>query len=116
MSPLKQWVVADLEGSATTPHCNCMAGLGEACSNLGELLFALEAAVQFKEATAHHFCSWIQLQQSGKIYCNRGMNIDCTFPRQDATNNSRSTLQVRVVKHLNKEWEAASATNSGACC
>ena len=25
-------------------HCNCMAGLSEACSNVGALLFSVEAA------------------------------------------------------------------------
>ena len=41
---LKPWVIADTSGVIHAAHCDCMAGLGEACSHVGSLLFYLEAA------------------------------------------------------------------------
>ena len=45
-TPLKPWVAATNEGTVVTAHCNCMAGLGGACSHVGAILFAVEAGVR----------------------------------------------------------------------
>ena len=40
-------VALNLKGtSVDTAHCTCMAGLGESCSQIGALLFKLEAGVR----------------------------------------------------------------------
>ncbi|XP_062603415.1 uncharacterized protein LOC134265178 [Saccostrea cucullata] len=48
--PLKPWVIAEKCGTIDTAHCNCMAGLGEACSHVGALLFYVDAAVKIKNS------------------------------------------------------------------
>ena len=41
-TPLKPWIAAEILGTILCVHCNCMAGLGEACSHIAALLFAVE--------------------------------------------------------------------------
>ena len=43
-------VAVEKIGSVLCVHCNCMAGLGEACSHIGGVLFALEANVQARKS------------------------------------------------------------------
>ena len=50
--PLDSWVLANSDGEITSAHCTCMAGLGECCSHIGAILFALETSTRMrKEAT-----------------------------------------------------------------
>ena len=42
-TPLKTWFLAEKDGNVCMAHCNCMAGLCEACSHVGALLFAIKA-------------------------------------------------------------------------
>ena len=49
-TPLKAWILADKSGDVVMGHCNCMAGLGEACSHIGAILFACEAAVRIQKS------------------------------------------------------------------
>lgn len=42
--PLEPWLLVKQDGMVKAAHCTCMAGLGEACSHIGTLLFYLEAA------------------------------------------------------------------------
>ena len=48
--PLQPWIIADKDGSILAAHCNCMAGLGEACTHVAALLFAVEATVKLRDA------------------------------------------------------------------
>ena len=48
-TPLRPWVIAHKDGTVLAAHCNCMAGLGEACTHVAALLFAVEANVQIRE-------------------------------------------------------------------
>ena len=47
--------------SANTTHCICMAGLGEACSHIAALLFAVETNTQLKSqfASTSLPCTWL---------------------------------------------------------
>ena len=49
-TPLKTWLLAERDGNVCMAHCNCMAGLCEACSHVGALLFAIEAGVRMRES------------------------------------------------------------------
>ena len=42
-TPLKTWLLAEKDGNVCMAHFNCMAGLCEACSHVGALLFAIKA-------------------------------------------------------------------------
>ena len=45
-TPLRPWVIARKDGTVQAAHCDCMAGLGEACTHVAALLFAVEANVR----------------------------------------------------------------------
>ena len=49
-TPLKPWVAVEQSGVVVCAHCDCMAGLGEACSHIAAVLFALEANTQVKKS------------------------------------------------------------------
>ncbi|XP_013401791.1 uncharacterized protein LOC106167536 [Lingula anatina] len=40
--PLEPWIIIS-SGGINSAHCTCMAGLGEACSHISAVLFAVEA-------------------------------------------------------------------------
>lgn len=44
--PLDVWVVAKNEGVILAAHCTCIAGLGEVCSHVGSILYAVEAIIR----------------------------------------------------------------------
>ena len=48
-TPLKTWLLAEKDGNVFMEHCNCMAGLYEACSHVGPLLFSIEASVRMRQ-------------------------------------------------------------------
>lgn len=58
--PLTAWVVVEKEGLVRFGHCTCMAGLGEVCSHVGAILYALLAAVNKLSGTActDEACAW----------------------------------------------------------
>ena len=49
--PLLPWVICEASGKVLAGHCNCMAGLGETCSHVASLLWAVEAGVRMREST-----------------------------------------------------------------
>ena len=48
--PLIPWVICETTGKVLCGHCNCMAGLGESCSHIATLLWAIEAGVQVRSS------------------------------------------------------------------
>ena len=44
------WAVAEESGEIITGHCACMAGLGESCSHVASLLWAVESGVRIRES------------------------------------------------------------------
>lgn len=58
--PLTTWVAVEKEGLVRFGHCTCMAGLGEVCSHVGAILYALLAAVNKLSGTActDEACHW----------------------------------------------------------
>ena len=47
-TPLKAWILAEKNGTVLTGHCDCMAGLSEACSHIGAMLFACETGARMQ--------------------------------------------------------------------
>ena len=60
-TPLKPWVAVEKSGFIVCAHCDCMAGLGEACSHIAAVLFALEANTQIKKSMSCTSlpCTWL---------------------------------------------------------
>ena len=48
--PLLPWVIVESSGKVLACHCNCMAGLGETCSHVASLLWAVEAGVRMRDS------------------------------------------------------------------
>ena len=48
--PLIPWVICETTGKVLCGHCNYMAGLGESCSHIATLLWAIEAGVQVRSS------------------------------------------------------------------
>ena len=44
--PLTPWIISEKNGKILSAHCDCMAGLGESCSHVASLLWAIEAGVK----------------------------------------------------------------------
>ncbi|XP_074039917.1 uncharacterized protein isoform X1 [Leptinotarsa decemlineata] len=47
-SKLRVWIVSQKDGAICTAHCTCMAGLGEVCSHIAAVLYAVEHANSVK--------------------------------------------------------------------
>ena len=48
--PLTPWVICERDGKILCGHCDCMAGLGESCSHVASLLWAIEAGVKKRDS------------------------------------------------------------------
>ncbi|XP_044169839.1 uncharacterized protein LOC114950648 [Acropora millepora] len=48
--PLTPWVVCEKSGKVLSAHCDCMAGLGESCSHVASLLWAIEAGCKRRDS------------------------------------------------------------------
>lgn len=48
--PLTPWVIAEAGGKIISAHCDCMAGLGESCSHVASLLWAIESGVRIRDS------------------------------------------------------------------
>ena len=94
--PLKPWVAVQQDGVILTGHCTCMAGLGESCSHLTAVLFAIEAGVRnYKDiACTSKPCSWTAPSSvaSKKVKSAPSAEIDFSSPkRKHASNDSKIT-------------------------
>ena len=49
-TPLKSWLLAKNDGNVITAHWDCMAGLSEAWSHVGALLYAIETGVRMRDS------------------------------------------------------------------
>ena len=48
--PLTAWVIAEKDGRIIAGHCDCMAGLGDTCSHVASMLWAIESGVCLRES------------------------------------------------------------------
>lgn len=60
-TPLQPWIAAQKNGIILCAHYNCMAGLGEACSHVAALLFAMETnnCLAKETASTSKPCAWL---------------------------------------------------------
>ena len=60
-TPLSCWMIIEKSGEVCCAHCNCMAGLGEACSHIAAVLCYVEAAfrIKEKETCTQMKCEWV---------------------------------------------------------
>ncbi|KAG1671733.1 Chromatin modification-related protein YNG2 [Nymphon striatum] len=48
--PLRPWIISEKSGAVKAAHCNCMAGLGEACTHISALFFSIDATVRIRDS------------------------------------------------------------------
>ena len=61
VAPLACWIIAEASGEIISAHCNCMAGLGEACTHVAAVAFFVESSCRQKGITlcTEKKCKWI---------------------------------------------------------
>lgn len=75
--PLIPWVISEADGKVVGAHCNCMAGLGEACTHVGALLFTIEGTVKVRDSrTVTQEPAYWMLPSAGKVCYNETRNIN----------------------------------------
>lgn len=68
---LVPWLITEKSGSVICGHCTCMAGLGEVCSHVSALLFALEATVKLRngKTVTEEKSYWLLPSAIKKVNC-----------------------------------------------
>ena len=81
-TPTQTWVISESNGKILSAHCDCMAGLGEACSHIGAILFYLEASHRIREAktVTDEKAYWMLPSSCKDIKFAEVSNIDFTSP------------------------------------
>ena len=79
-SSLRPWLVIENDGSVKCGHCTCMAGIGEVCSHVGALLFAIEAAVKIRNSktVTEEKAYWMMPNAVNKVEYKKIRDIDFT--------------------------------------
>lgn len=86
--PLQPWIIIEQIGSVKSAHCTCMAGLGEACSHIGALLFYVEYHVRntVTSVPAYWMDPGIKSAQYDEV-----KNIDFSTPAKILQNKNESS-------------------------
>ena len=92
---LKPWFAAEKGGMVICAHCTCMAGLGEACSHVSALLFA----VQSNLSCTSKLCSWLPPSHASVEYAPIA-DIDFISPQQKRRKLLGTNELVMVRYHL----------------
>ena len=74
-TPLKPWVAVEQSGVVVCAHCDCMAGLGEACSHIAAVLFALEANTHASQE--EHVLHILALYLASTFFSKRHLCTNC---------------------------------------
>lgn len=96
--PVKAWIAAEKNSIVICAHCNCMAGLGEACS---VILFTLDANVHARKSMSCTSmpCSWLPLSFKTVPFAPIS-NIDFSLSDKKASSGSSSGHSSLVNKNL----------------
>ena len=85
---LSTWVLCE-DGTIESAHCTCMAGLCEACSHVGAILFYLESAVRVRKTCTQLDCAWKSPRFVETIPYARIADIPFTKPKTRISCNKR---------------------------
>ena len=95
--PHNPWVCIDKKkGYIVSAHCTCLAGLGEACSHIAAVLFAIEAVNQ-QGINSAPTCTMVKSVWSTyykeKVVPARANNLDFTHPRHGQPRKKRRSIR-----------------------
>ena len=80
-TPLSSWVAIKEDGEVICAHCSCMAGLGEVCSHVSAVLFAVDTGVRIRTGGTCTSVAYSWLAPSSKsIQYDDTANIDFRSP------------------------------------
>ena len=84
-------------GEILCAHCTCMAGLGEACSNISALLFTAEANTQFRNDTSctSTICSWTAVKTKKCEYAHICKIVSNTVPLSTVYNQEPTEKELQ---------------------
>ena len=105
--PTKAWIGVERSGTVICGHCDCMAGLGEACSHIAAILFTLEANVQATKSLSCTSmpCSWLPPSFKSVPFAAIS-DIDFSDPERimkaSCSVTSNSTSNTATTTHLQK--------------
>ncbi|XP_065919932.1 uncharacterized protein [Dysidea avara] len=106
-TPLIPWVVPEEDGEILVAHCNCMAGLGEACSHIAAIISSLVAANSIRQRSASvtsQRCMWLPPAKSVtpakiceiKFRSSSGKRQRCDSGSTDATSSQNKTSTAEI--------------------
>ena len=90
---------AEADGAVCCGHCTCMAGLGEACSHVAALLFAVDCRNRMEsEVTCTSvLCEW-KKPPSKRVDCLPTSEIDFVSPKRKLSEPSKPSAN--KAKHI----------------
>ena len=74
--PLQPWIGIKSNGTIICAYCNCMVGLGEACSHIAATLYAVMAGIQLQQETS---CTSIQCQWLAPSTTKQVETLNCVI-------------------------------------
>ena len=94
---LLPWVCVEDDGTVLCAHCTCMAGLGEACSHVAAILFAIDVRNRIAEDASCTSvpCWWTDLSSKDALYAPTA-EIDFTSPKRKLYNSGAKIRAVEV--------------------
>ncbi|KAL3854059.1 hypothetical protein ACJMK2_013340 [Sinanodonta woodiana] len=98
-TPLTPWAIIQKDGKILACHCNCMAGLGEACTHLAAMLFSIEATVKVREArtVTDSKAYWLPASVKGVVYA-KIEDIDFTSAKSQKRKLDQNFLDTPLPK------------------
>ncbi|KAM3914026.1 uncharacterized protein RB166_019203 [Leptodactylus fuscus] len=99
-NPYECWIVCHENGEVFSAHCQCIAGIGEVCSHIAAVLFAIEAAVTDGATSTSVTCNPCTWKTTGKKVVQSMRVIDINFckPTRGRTYKKFSPLPVPVAR------------------
>lgn len=103
---LSPWAIIQTDGKILAAHCDCMAGLGEACTHIAAMLFSIEATVKVRESrtVTEEKAYWLPASMKGVSYAKiedidftsakmKKRNLDSQFSDTPATQRGIGILK-----------------------
>lgn len=118
---LNIWLSLSSNGEILNSHCDCVAGLGEACTHVAAMLFALEYVSKQEESVTDVLAYWIG-PKSKKNFHKKIMDIEFRLPEnllQPFAEEEIIPIEEEIMPEIpdvNVEEFLAAYKNSGTTC
>jgi hypothetical protein len=111
--PYNPWICLDKQfGYVVSSHCTCMAGLGEACSHIAAVLFALDnttrSGLNDTPACTSVKCIWADYYKKN-VTGATAENLDLSHPRHGRAPTKKRKTRKRCPEPSSEEKDAALA-------